>query len=222
MAIVDVLGGGIDKKVIEFDPKMERFCTGLISLSSYPFSEITKANIISEHGKFVVVDVSFGESLNIHVRLKVDQYKSLCQCRDRYQEEPTGVELPIREISAIPWVWGAVVVLFVIIGLSNSETSNAPVLNSVVKTDVCKAAIQYLSSMSGDRNEVIDQGRTVRINQTRASDGKRFYYDCKIQGNTIIWRMNQADGRMGRWRNSAYDPQVTYSVINGRIVIQEN
>ncbi len=109
MAIVDVLGGDIDKKVIEFDPKMERFCTGLISLSSYPFSEITKTNIISEHGKFVVVDVSFGESLNIHVRLRVDQYKSLCQCIDRYQKEPTGVELPIREISAIPWVWGAVV-----------------------------------------------------------------------------------------------------------------
>ncbi|WP_444913510.1 hypothetical protein [Microbulbifer sp. TRSA007] len=105
--------------------------------------------------------------------------------------------------------------------LSACDNSSSS-LNGVSKTDVCKAAIQYLSSMNGDRNEAIEQGGMVRINQTRASDGMRFYYDCKISGNRISWRMNQADGSMGRWRDGEYDPKVTLSVSSGRISIREN
>ncbi|GAB2189977.1 hypothetical protein MAH1_15850 [Sessilibacter sp. MAH1] len=227
MKNVEVLSGQLVGNFLEFDVVKERFFTGVLTLSIYPFREISKVSLVSEDEKFVVVDVSFNEKIDARLKLSCAQYKLFIQCLKGYKTGPRGLDLPIREVSSVVWIWSAVFILIIVIGLSGSDpapnTTPAPaVLSGVTKVDVCKAAIQYLSTMRGDQNEAVDKGSMVRINQIRASDGKRFYYDCKIQGSNIIWRMNQADGVMGRWRDTAYDPEVTFTVSNGRILIKEN
>lgn len=228
MKNVEVLSGQLASNFLEFDVVKERFFTGVLTLSVYPFREISKVSLVSEDEKFVVVDISFNEKIDARLKLSCDQYKLFTQCLKGYQTGPKGLDLPIREVSSVVWIWGAVFILIVIVGLNKSDpspnSSPAPVpvvLSGVTKVDVCIAAIEYLSTMRGDQNVAVDKGSMVRINQTRASDGKRFYYDCKLQGNTVIWRMNRVDGVMGRWRDADSDPTVTFSVSNGYISIKE-
>lgn len=87
-------------------------------------------------------------------------------------------------------------------------------LNGATKSQVCIALVDAYSSMNGDRNQAVNNGDMIRINQVRASDGKRFYYDCKINNDEITWRMNRIDGVMGPWKSA-----VKYSVSNGKIHI---
>ncbi|GAB2198042.1 hypothetical protein [Sessilibacter sp. MAH4] len=226
MKNVEVLSGQLVGNFLEFDVVKERFFTGVLTLSIYPFREISKVSLVSEDEKFVVVDVSFNEKIDARLKLSCAQYKLFIQCLNGYKTGPRGLDLPTREVSSVVWIWSAVFILFIVIGLSGSDpapnATPAPVvLSGVTKVDVCKAAIEYLSTMRGDQNVAVDKGSMVRINQTRASDGKRFYYDCKLQGNTVIWRMNRVDGVMGRWRDTASDPTVTFSVSNGYISIKE-
>lgn len=100
-----------------------------------------------------------------------------------------------------------------------NQENTASHLNGATKSQVCIALVDTYSSMNGDSNRAVINGDIIRINQVRASDGKRFYYDCKIKNNGIVWRMNRIDGVMGKWRGTLDSPQYTYSVSNGKIHI---
>lgn len=119
------------------------------------------------------------------------------------------MKLQIRRIEILATLIGAT---FLLSGCNQENTASH--LNGATKSQVCLALVDSYSSMNGDSNRAVINGDTIRINQVRASDGKRFYYDCKIKNNEITWRMNRIDGVMGPWKSV-----VTYSVSNGKIHI---
>lgn len=84
--------------------------------------------------------------------------------------------------------------------------------------ELCKAAIS--SVMGRPVNSMISmrsKADSPEIFYTRKEDGSKHRYNCKFEGNKIIWRAYFDDPVQvgwGRWRVSEFDPVIMYT-ING-------
>ncbi|MFQ3214629.1 MAG: hypothetical protein ACI9L9_001446 [Marivirga sp.] len=137
------------------------------------------------------------------------------------QKSTNGKTKTFSEELNIQWYHYVMLGIVILIGILKYTPDNTDkYLNGATKSQVCIALVKSYSSMTGDINRAVINESSIRINQVRASDRKRFYYDCKIKNNGIVWRMNAADGSMGQWRGSLNNPKYFYSVSNGKIRIE--
>ena len=85
------------------------------------------------------------------------------------------------------------------------------------KAEICKACIATVMFKDPDIiriDKIKDQ--IVYLSYVKPTEKKRWAYRCKISGNTIIWASDK-----GRWRNSQYDPKITYKIDGENILIKE-
>ncbi len=98
-------------------------------------------------------------------------------------------------------------------------TYKNPALNGATKSEVCLEFVKSQSPMNGDFNRATIDGDIITVHQVRGGEGKIFFYDCKINENSIVWRINKLDGGMGPWQGTAAIPAATFTVANGEILI---
>jgi hypothetical protein len=82
---------------------------------------------------------------------------------------------------------------------------------------VCKAGIA--TAMGRDPETMITElqaSDVIHVSYIRQSDGSLFTYKCRIEGNQILW--GNIDGR---WRNNSADSVITYSTLDGTLVVSE-
>lgn len=100
-----------------------------------------------------------------------------------------------------------------------AATYKNPALNGATKSEVCLEFVKKQSPMNGDFNRATIDGDIITVHQVRGGEGKIFFYDCKINDNGIVWRINKEDGGMGPWSGTAQSPAVTFEVSDGEIRI---
>ena len=82
---------------------------------------------------------------------------------------------------------------------------------------ICKAGIatvmgQEPSIMKADNLN----GPIVGISYIRKTDGSKWSYKCKVNGDSIAWGNSD-----GRWRDGSSDGVITYKIIDKAIVVSE-
>jgi hypothetical protein len=101
-----------------------------------------------------------------------------------------------------------------------TATYENPALGGASKSEVCLEFVKNQSPMNGDFNRATIDGDIITVHQVRGGEGKIFFYDCKINNNGIVWRVNnKVDGGMGPWNGSIETPAATFSVTEGEILI---
>lgn len=103
---------------------------------------------------------------------------------------------------------------------TRSETSK---LSPKQMPSACKKAIAELmgketSIMSGS----VVSDSIARVSYKRPDDGKLFKYECKFDGNQIIWRGIDIDGYSkgpGRWRDTSSDEKISWKMSNGEVAV---
>lgn len=91
--------------------------------------------------------------------------------------------------------------------IPNDPPREAPSANPIDLASECKKYIGEIMGRSPASMQVdhqSDPGRLVRISYIRSDDGKKFIYECKTDGVTIVWRgvdiFGPGEGP-GRWRD---------------------
>ena len=104
--------------------------------------------------------------------------------------------------------------LLALVGIS-LQACGQPEVKTVPKVDLSSACKKYIgelmgrsvSSMNVDR--VDDDGSLVAISYIRSDDQKLFKYECKLDGENIVWRgvdiFAPGEGP-GRWRDEDAKP----------------
>jgi hypothetical protein len=93
-------------------------------------------------------------------------------------------------------------------------------LNGASKTEVCLEFVKTQSPDYGDFNRATIDGNIITVHQVRGGEGRIFFYDCQINNDGIVWRVNKEDGGMGPWVGSTETPAAKFSVsAEGKIVI---
>lgn len=88
---------------------------------------------------------------------------------------------------------------------------------SFTDAQICIAAIAL--TMSKDVSIATAdaaKGGVSHLSYVRKSDGKKWEYRCKLDGNKVIWGT-----KTGRWRTEAYDAKLTFSVKGRKVDILE-
>lgn len=92
--------------------------------------------------------------------------------------------------------------------------------------DLCKAAIS--SVMGRPVNSMVSmrsKADSPEIFYTRKEDGSKHRYNCKFQGNKIIWRAYFDDPvpvGWGRWRDHELDPVIMYTINGDELKVLES
>lgn len=91
--------------------------------------------------------------------------------------------------------------------ISNEPPRKAPSVNPIDLAAECKKYIGEIMGRSPASMQVDHQSDPVRlvgVSYTRSNDGKKFMYECKTDGVTIVWRgvdiFGPGEGP-GRWRD---------------------
>ena len=83
------------------------------------------------------------------------------------------------------------------------------------KAHICKAG---LASLFYQKTQIItvdrEEGEVLFLSYIRPSDGSKWSYKCKVEGNRIIWGASD-----GRWRVDPADSLITYTTQNNSIKI---
>lgn len=80
---------------------------------------------------------------------------------------------------------------------------------------ICKAAIGTLMGQEPKIIKILkNDAGIIDLSYIRPADGTRWSYRCKLDGNKVIWAVDQ-----GRWRVGADDEIVTYSFVSGGIEV---
>ena len=97
-------------------------------------------------------------------------------------------------------------------GISNDLPREAPSVKPIDLAAECKKYIGEIMGRSPASMQVdhqSDPGRLVGVSYVRGDDGKRFIYECKTDGVTIVWRgvdiFGPGEGP-GRWRDEEAKP----------------
>ena len=93
--------------------------------------------------------------------------------------------------------------------------------------EICKAAI---GEMFGHSPSIIEQinisNSTVSVGYIRDVDNTQWNFECKFNGDEVIWRAlpGSTTNYVGRWRDSYAegDPKVTYNVNGNKVTITES
>lgn len=132
------------------------------------------------------------------------------------------IEYKSRPLEWYYYAGFAVLIAIWIYGRSMEDqeaTYKNPALNGATKSEVCLEFVKSQSPMNGDFNRATIDDDIITVHQVRGGEGKMFFYDCKINDNGIVWRINKLDGGMGPWKGTAEAPAVRFTVANGEIVI---
>lgn len=96
--------------------------------------------------------------------------------------------------------------------ISNDPPREAPSVNPIDLAAECKKYIGEIMGRSPASMQVdhqSDPGRLVGVSYIRSDDGKKFMYECKTDGVTIVWRgvdiFGPGEGP-GRWRDEEAKP----------------
>lgn len=140
------------------------------------------------------------------------------------QPLPPAAKMVVWVVSAIAVVW------FVIKATSHPDSvptqasadqgvQIAPdvVAPSFSLDQLCKGAVATLMGRPANIMHTSVAGDIARLYYTRAGDGTKWTYKCRLDGHRIVWA---ADKPGGRWRTHPFDEVLTYSEgPNGSLVI---
>lgn len=105
------------------------------------------------------------------------------------------------------------------------EEKSAPVpVDQAMTVRICKAAIAKLFAHPNTIINAKPNGNgIIRTSYRRPSDNTLWKNDCKLEGNRVVWRSVDAFPGLGpgRWRTGEYDGVVTYSIVDGEVVVEE-
>lgn len=91
----------------------------------------------------------------------------------------------------------------------NVQAAANPPIPEVV---LCRAAIAHQMRKPLDEILYSVNVKEPTVIYQRKQDQKLFMYKCKVVGDRILWSMYIDTSGWGRWRDSADDDQITYSV----------
>lgn len=111
------------------------------------------------------------------------------------------------------------VFIFVLAGFV-SLSANAQSLSGEQKINICKAAMAAIMFQPVDIISGATHGSNARVSYVRVSDNQRFVYECRYEGDRVVWR-TQFGSSWGRWRNDAADSIIRYKVSSNKINITE-
>jgi hypothetical protein len=89
--------------------------------------------------------------------------------------------------------------------------------------DLCKAVISSeMGRPTKSMKNLPSESSSPEISYTRKEDGKKYRYNCKIEGNRIIWRAYFNDPvhvGWGRWRNGEWDAVFTFTMKGNMLTV---
>jgi hypothetical protein len=84
----------------------------------------------------------------------------------------------------------------------------------ISKELICKAAIATINGRDFKSVKVYKvNDDLIRLSYVRPSDGSKFNYQCKIEGDRVMWAMIFPEGP-GRWRDNPLDGKIYFKYIN--------
>lgn len=99
----------------------------------------------------------------------------------------------------------------------------APSLSADNLARVCRAAVADQMVRSPSIVKVTsNEGGLVRLWYKRPDDGKRWTYDCKVEGDRVIWRTINAfgDNGAGRWRTTENDDDIRFTISGNKVTLR--
>nr|WP_315196470.1 hypothetical protein [uncultured Aquabacterium sp.] len=98
--------------------------------------------------------------------------------------------------------------------------------NTFNNHDLCKAAISSeMGHPAKSMKNLSSELTSPEISYTRKEDGKRYRYNCKIEGNRIIWRAYFNDPVQvgwGRWRDGKWDAVFTFTTKDNTLTVENS
>ena len=105
--------------------------------------------------------------------------------------------------------------------VQEDSASTGVTLSVADRIRVCKAGIAMIMGKSPAIMKAKADGDIIHNQYKRPDDGKLWKQDCRIEGNRIHWRGVDSFGASGpgRWRDSAEDEVVTFTLNGTRIKV---
>ncbi|UOO89158.1 hypothetical protein LVJ82_17205 [Vitreoscilla massiliensis] len=102
----------------------------------------------------------------------------------------------------------------------SSKSVAPPVVSKPVFSDIeiCKATNAILFGRDVKIMKVANE-KDLIIYYLRPNDNSKWSNQCKIEGNSIVWRSVQPDGSFGRWRTDAEDEKLSFVIEGDKITI---
>ena len=100
--------------------------------------------------------------------------------------------------------------------IAETDKTEKAELKNFSKEDVARFAISSIMGQPSKKIKVRLENGLYYVSYVRKSDSKKFDYNIKINGSTIVWANID-----GRWRDGEYDERISFEETDNKLKITQ-